>query len=404
MRQRVSPLSPSLLLCASCSTIYTADEYRKTIGKDAALERRFQPVTIDEPTVDATISILRGLKPRYEVHHGVGIADSALVTAAVYASRYISDRFLPDKAIDLVDEAASALRLAQESKPDELEKLDREIMTLEIERESLRHETDVFSAERRASVEAQLQQKRAEAEQLTAVWQAERARLDKIKETKERLDEAKRELEIAQRQGQYEKASRLRFATIPELEKQLPAEGERGESEDAEGPLAMLHDRVTSADIARVVAKATGIPVQSLLKGEREKLVHVRFPCLYVVSLCEEAYCFCVDGGCAQEASRRSRSRRRGCQRRRPNFSRGLTGAQPPCRIFPLPWTNWCRQGTFVPHGPLIYLFRGAHARLRWTDGDVQGASSVPVQRRTARPVRVLTPPRHLLILLERFD
>ena len=225
--------------------------------------------------MDATISILRGLKPRYEVHHGVGIADSALVTAAVYASRYISDRFLPDKAIDLVDEAASALRLAQESKPDELEKLDREIMTLEIERESLRHETDVFSAERRASVEAQLQQKRAEAEQLTAVWQAERARLDKIKETKERLEEAKRELEIAQRQGQYEKASRLRFATIPELEKQLPAEGERGESEDAEGPLAMLHDRVTSADIARVVAKATGIPVQSLLKGEREKLVHV---------------------------------------------------------------------------------------------------------------------------------
>ena len=226
------------------------------------------------------------------MHHGVGIADSALVTAAVYASRYISDRFLPDKAIDLVDEAASALRLAQESKPDELEKLDREIMTLEIERESLRHETDVFSAERRASVEAQLQQKRAEAEQLTAVWQAERARLDKIKETKERLEEAKRELEIAQRQGQYEKASRLRFATIPELEKQLPAEGERGESEDAEGPLAMLHDRVTSADIARVVAKATGIPVQSLLKGEREKLVHVRFPCSYVVSLCEEAYCF----------------------------------------------------------------------------------------------------------------
>ncbi|EJF58053.1 P-loop containing nucleoside triphosphate hydrolase protein [Dichomitus squalens LYAD-421 SS1] len=253
----------------------TPDEYRKTIGKDAALERRFQPVTIDEPTVDATISILRGLKPRYEVHHGVGIADSALVTAAVYASRYISDRFLPDKAIDLVDEAASALRLAQESKPDELEKLDREIMTLEIERESLRHETDVFSAERRASVEAQLKQKREEAAQLTSVWQAERARLDKIKETKERLEEAKRELEIAQRQGQYEKASRLRFATIPELEKQLPAEGERGESEDAEGPLAMLHDRVTSADIARVVAKATGIPVQSLLKGEREKLVHM---------------------------------------------------------------------------------------------------------------------------------
>ncbi|RPD57285.1 P-loop containing nucleoside triphosphate hydrolase protein [Lentinus tigrinus ALCF2SS1-7] len=253
----------------------TPDEYRKTIGKDAALERRFQPVQIDEPTVEATISILRGLKPRYEVHHGVGISDSALVTAAVYSSRYISDRFLPDKAIDLVDEAASALRLAQESKPDELEALDREIMTLEIERESLKNETDVFSVERRQKVESTLQEKRELAAQLTQVWQAERARLDKIKDVKARLEDAKRELEIAQRQGQYERASRLRFATIPELERQLPSEGERGESEDAEGPLAMLHDRVTSADIARVVAKATGIPVQSLLKGEREKLVHM---------------------------------------------------------------------------------------------------------------------------------
>lgn len=169
-----------------------ADEYRKTIGKDAALERRFQPVQIEEPTVDATISILRGLKPRYEVHHGVGISDGALVTgrhssspsavtaysrscapvAAVYSARYISERFLPDKAIDLVDEAASALRLAQESKPDELEALDREIMTLEIERESLRNEQDVFSVERRNKVEETLNAKREEAERLTAAWQA----------------------------------------------------------------------------------------------------------------------------------------------------------------------------------------------------------------------------------------
>ncbi|KAI0676172.1 P-loop containing nucleoside triphosphate hydrolase protein [Trametes maxima] len=254
----------------------TPDEYRKTIGKDAALERRFQPVQIDEPTVEATISILRGLKPRYEVHHGVGISDGALVTAAVYSSRYISDRFLPDKAIDLVDEAASALRLAQESKPDELEALDREIMTLEIERESLKNETDVFSAERRAEVEQTLKEKRELAAQLTQVWQDERARLDRIKDVKQRLEDAKRELEIAQRQGQYERASRLRFATIPELERQLPAESAgEGDGEDVAGPLAMLHDRVTSADIARVVAKATGIPVQSLLKGEREKLVHM---------------------------------------------------------------------------------------------------------------------------------
>lgn len=254
----------------------TPDEYRKTIGKDAALERRFQPVQIEEPTVDATISILRGLKPRYEVHHGVGISDGALVTAAVYSARYISERFLPDKAIDLVDEAASALRLAQESKPDELEALDREIMTLEIERESLRNEQDVFSVERRNKVEETLNAKREEAERLTAAWQAERARLQRIKDLKQRLEEAKLELEIAQRQGQYERASQLRFATIPELQRQLPAETERAQGEsEAQGPLPMLHDRVTSDDIARVVAKATGIPVQNLLKGERDKLVHM---------------------------------------------------------------------------------------------------------------------------------
>lgn len=156
------------VLIVTCS----ADEYRKTIGKDAALERRFQPVQIDEPTVESTISILRGLKPRYEVHHGVEISDAALVTAAVYSSRYISDRYLPDKAIDLVDEAASALRLAQESKPDELEALDREIMTLQIELESLKNESDVFSVERRNKVEDNLKAKREEADRLTAIWQA----------------------------------------------------------------------------------------------------------------------------------------------------------------------------------------------------------------------------------------
>ncbi|KAI5987742.1 P-loop containing nucleoside triphosphate hydrolase protein [Pisolithus orientalis] len=252
----------------------TTDEYRKTIGKDAALERRFQPVQIDEPTVESTVSILRGLKPRYEVHHGVEIADSALVTAAVYSARYISDRYLPDKAIDLVDEAASALRLAQESKPDELEALDREIMTLQIELESLKKETDVFSVERRAKLESDLQRKKGEAEELTAIWQNERARLDRIKDLKKRLEDAKHELEVAQRQGQYERASQLRFGIIPDLEHQLPKDGEPREV-DEESPLAMLHDRVTSNDIARVVAKATGIPVQNLLKGEREKLVHM---------------------------------------------------------------------------------------------------------------------------------
>ncbi|KIP01473.1 hypothetical protein PHLGIDRAFT_80531 [Phlebiopsis gigantea 11061_1 CR5-6] len=257
----------------------TPDEYRKTIGKDAALERRFQPVAIDEPSVESTISILRGLKPRYEVHHGVEISDGALVTGkhppAVYGARYIADRFLPDKAIDLVDEAASALRLAQESKPDELEALDRAIVTLQIERESLKNESDVFSAERRAQVEDALRAKRDEAARLGAVWHAERARLQRVKDVKQRLEDAKHELDVAQRQGQYERASQLRFATIPELERQLPKESERPEEAEGEGALTMLHDRVTSSDISRVVAKATGIPVQSLLKGEREKLVHM---------------------------------------------------------------------------------------------------------------------------------
>ncbi|KAH7891013.1 P-loop containing nucleoside triphosphate hydrolase protein [Phlebopus sp. FC_14] len=251
----------------------TPDEYRKTIGKDAALERRFQPVQIDEPTVESTISILRGLKSRYEVHHGVEISDSALVTAAVYGARYISDRYLPDKSIDLVDEAASSLRLAQESKPDELEALDREIVTLQIELESLKNEVDVFSVERRAKLESDLQTKKAEARELTTVWQNERARIERIKDLKKRLEDAKHELEVAQREGQYEKASQLRFGTIPELEHQLPKDGEARDAE--EGPLTMLHDRVTSNDIARVVAKATGIPVQNLLKGERDKLVHM---------------------------------------------------------------------------------------------------------------------------------
>ncbi|KAJ3848104.1 P-loop containing nucleoside triphosphate hydrolase protein [Lentinula lateritia] len=235
----------------------TPDEYRKTIGKDAALERRFQPVSIDEPTVESTISILRGLKPRYEVHHGVEISDSALVTAAVYSSRYISDRYLPDKAIDLVDEAASALRLAQESKPDELESLDREIMTLQIELASLKNESDVFSVERREKVESDLKRKKDEAQHLTSIWQAERERLDK----NQKFKRAARGNGVSVGSGAKARA--------------LPKEDSEGAEVEGEGPLSMLHDRVNPNDIARVVAKATGIPVQNLLKGEKDKLVHM---------------------------------------------------------------------------------------------------------------------------------
>ncbi|KAK7034102.1 p-loop containing nucleoside triphosphate hydrolase protein [Favolaschia claudopus] len=236
----------------------TPDEYRKTIGKDAALERRFQPVQIEEPTVESTISILRGLKPRYEVHHGVEISDASLVTAAVYSARYISDRFLPDKAIDLVDEAASSLRLAQESKPDELERLDRAVMTLQIELESLKKEADTFSVERRKA------RKRREAAKMLELWQKERARLTRTKELKQQLEEAKHQLDP------------VACSTIPDLVKQLPDSSSASNDGVAdESPLSMLHERVTSDDIARVVARATGIPVQNLLKGEREKLVHM---------------------------------------------------------------------------------------------------------------------------------
>lgn len=215
------------------------------------------------------------------------------ISAAVYAARYISDRFLPDKAIDLVDEAASSLRLAQESKPDALEQLDRAAMTMQIELTSLRNESDSLSAERRQALEQALEHTRKEAATLEERWQAgtchfphvmrtvvlpgtwtERERLQRNKERKRRLEEAKHKLEVAQRKGDYEAASRLRYATIPELELEIPAEGN--------GAGAMLSERVTSDDIARVVARSTGIPVQSLLKGERERLVHVRalcYPC-----------------------------------------------------------------------------------------------------------------------------
>jgi ATP-dependent Clp protease ATP-binding subunit ClpB len=173
-----------------------------------------------------------------------------------------------------VDEAASALRLAQESKPDELEAVERELVMLQIERESLKNETDVFSVERREKVDEMIAEKKAEAERLNTLWQSERARLDSIKDIKERLEEAKHKLEVAQRQGLYEEASKLRFQTIPDLERQLPPQGQDLPDVDM-GGMTMLHDRVTSSDISRVVAKATGIPVQNLLKGEKEKLVHV---------------------------------------------------------------------------------------------------------------------------------
>ena len=253
-----------------CCGATTLNEYRQ-IEKDVALARRFQPIQVGEPDVPSTISILRGLRNKYEVHHGVRISDAALVAAATYSNRYISDRFLPDKAIDLVDEAASALRLQQESKPDPIQELDRQIMTIQIELESLRKETDVTSQERREKLEGTLKTKQDQVAELNQKWEKERAEIDAMKTVKEDLEKARLDLETAQREGNFAKASELRYSTIPSLEQRLPQEG----SEAAASSDALLHDIVTPDDIANVVSRTTGIPVTKLMAEDIAKLVHM---------------------------------------------------------------------------------------------------------------------------------
>ncbi|SMQ46331.1 unnamed protein product [Zymoseptoria tritici ST99CH_3D7] len=263
-------LSRGELQCCGATTL---NEYRQ-IEKDVALARRFQPIVVNEPTVQDTVSILRGIKEKYEVHHGVRITDGALVAAAAYSNRYITDRFLPDKAIDLVDEAASALRLQQESKPDAIRELDRAIMTIQIELESLRKETDIASKERREQLERQLTLKQDEVGALTEKWEQERKELELIKQAKEELEQARIDLDQAQREGNFARASELRYARIPELQKKLNEE-ESSETSSGEAKETLIHDSVTADDIALVVAKATGIPVTKLMAGELEKLIHL---------------------------------------------------------------------------------------------------------------------------------
>ncbi|RHZ75353.1 hypothetical protein Glove_216g177 [Diversispora epigaea] len=225
---------------------------------------------IEEPNVEDTISILRGLKERYEVHHGVRISDSAIVAAATYSHRYITDRFLPDKAIDLIDEACSKLRLQQESKPESIEKLDRQIITMKIELESLRKETDIVSKERREKLQKEIEEKQKELDELNVIWQKERAKLEEIKNIKSKLEQVRMELEAAQRAGDYSKAGELRYGVIPELEKQLPLEKDEGE-----GAETLIHERVTADDIGAVISRMTGIPINNLLKSERDRLLHM---------------------------------------------------------------------------------------------------------------------------------
>lgn len=261
-------LARGALQCAGATTY---DEYRQYIEKDPALARRFQAVTVLEPSQESTVAILRGIRSRYEVHHGVGVSDGALVTAATYASRYLTERKLPDSAIDLLDEAMSMLRLQQESKPESIEALDREILTLQIEFESLRNESDPISLERRAVVEKELEAKKQENAVLTSAWMEERTKLDKVKELKEQLESARVELEQATRAGNFQRVAELQYGRIPELERQLPDEKEENEKRAQ----SLLHDRVTSDDIAAVVSKMTGVPVRNLLRGERERLMTI---------------------------------------------------------------------------------------------------------------------------------
>ncbi|KAI9713852.1 MAG: chaperone ATPase hsp78 [Bogoriella megaspora] len=253
-----------------CCGATTLTEYR-AIEKDAALARRFQPIQVDEPNVASTISILRGLRNKYEVHHGVRISDASLVSAAVYSDKYISDRFLPDKAIDLVDEAASALRLQQESKPDPIQELDRQIMTTQIELESLRKETDVASVERRQKLEGILRDKQSQVAELNDKWEKERAEIEAMKTVKEDLERAKLDLANAQRDGNFARASELQYSTIPSLEQKLPREG----SESTAASDSLVHDIVTPDDVANVVSRTTGIPVQKLMAEDVAKLVHM---------------------------------------------------------------------------------------------------------------------------------
>jgi ATP-dependent Clp protease ATP-binding subunit ClpB len=254
-----------------CIGATTLNEYRKHIEKDAALERRFQPVIVPQPSVEDTISILRGLRERYEVHHGVRIKDAALVAAAVLSDRYISDRFLPDKAIDLVDEAAARLRTEIDSKPDELDEADRKVLQLEIEREALKKETDAASRERLVKLEEELRELTAQAETLRARWEAEKAGIAKLRELKQKIEETRLAIEQAERQYDLNKVAELKYGTLAELERQLAAETAKHEH----GEKRLLKEEVDEEDIAEVVARWTGIPVSKLVEGEREKLVHL---------------------------------------------------------------------------------------------------------------------------------
>jgi ATP-dependent Clp protease ATP-binding subunit ClpB len=255
-----------------CIGATTLDEYRKHVEKDRALERRFQPVLVDEPSVEDTISILRGLRDRYEVHHGVRIKDAALVTAAVLSHRYITDRFLPDKAIDLVDEAAAKLRTEIESMPAELDEVSRRVMQLEIEREALRKENDAASRERLAKLEKELADLKAQQQELRARWETEKQAIQRLRSLKEEIEKVKQAIEQAQREYDLNRAAELKYGKLAQLERQLADEEKRSREH---GNMQLVKEEVDEDDIAAVVARWTGIPVSRLLEGEKDKLLRL---------------------------------------------------------------------------------------------------------------------------------
>ena len=256
-----------------CIGATTLDEYRKYIEKDAALERRFQPVQVDEPTVEDTISILRGLKERYEVYHGVRIHDNALVAAATLSNRYITDRFLPDKAIDLVDEACAMIRTEIDSMPSELDDIRRRIMQLQIEEMALKKEEDKLSQDRLEKIREELANLNEEFNSMKARWEEEKNSVDEVKNLKAEIEQLHAEIETAQRNLEYETAARLKYSDLPELERKLAEAGEKAEKKSSEN--SMVHDTVTEEEISSIVAKWTGIPVSKLMEGEREKILHL---------------------------------------------------------------------------------------------------------------------------------
>ena len=336
-----------------CIGATTLDEYRKHIEKDAALARRFQPVFVNEPSVEDTISILRGLKEKYELHHGVRITDSALVAAATLSNRYISDRFLPDKAIDLVDEAASRLKMQIDSKPEELDRIDRELMQLKIEREALRKENDAASKDRLANIEKEIADLEEESKILTQNWQAEKEKLGSAQKLKEELDHARTELEKAQRRGDLARAGELAYGKIPELEKKLAAI----EAQEAKG--TMVEEAVTPDQIADVVSRWTGIPVDRMLEGEREKLLKMEDALVEARRRSARGGGCRVDGGAA-------------CARR-------SAGPEPPDRLVHVPRPDGRRQDRARQGARRVPLRRrvGAHAhRHERVHGEALGRAS----------------------------